>query len=749
MADLASLGIVVKTTGVKEATRELDGLTREGKEAEKQADRVSKKWSAAGKAIGVGVAAGIGVAGLALKKYFQNTIEAERVQAQLAARIKSTGGAARLSLIDLNKMAEALQFKTTFDDESIGEVQALLLTFTKIGNETFPKATEAVLNLSTAMGTDLNSAALQVGKALNDPVKGITALARAGVQFSETQKQTIKDLVKTGDVAGAQTLILKELETQMGGAAEAARNTLGGALKALSNSFDNLLEGDSGDAGVKGTREAIEDFNRTLNDPDIKRGVDDIVGGLVRIANTAVQTISMLADFSRSVRDAFSSTQDKSYMGLLEQRTRLADKLNVAETRWSTRLGAAVGANSAAKDLQAQLDALDKIILARQKLENKADFSGVSATVSGGGKPKPEEDEDEEDKKTGGGRTRAAREMPNFAKEDAEDLRRLIAQVAEADTAFESLSATLAGPLQAAQFQYKQNLQEITELGTKAGRSTAEIAAAKALETKRYEEERAEIEKSLDVFGQLTEAKQFELDLMGLSNVERQTAIDLQRLGRQATEEEVEAVRALNQAYEDTNRTIEAMDDFRRSASDNLSDFIKGTKSAKEAALDFLGSVADMLIEMAAKQLVAKAFGEQGSTGGGTGGGGWLSAIMGAFGGSGSGDAGSLADLFSGDWGFASGGWTGNGPRNKAAGIVHGQEGVLNADAMRNVGITNLQRLNSGAKFSDLSAANGSNVTNITNATTFLLPARYTPQTQSQIAQGTQRVQSRESRRNG
>lgn len=56
----------------------------------------------------------------------------------------------------------------------------MLLTFTRIGKDVFPKAVGPILNVSTAMGTDLNSAALQVGKALNDPAKGINALSRAG-----------------------------------------------------------------------------------------------------------------------------------------------------------------------------------------------------------------------------------------------------------------------------------------------------------------------------------------------------------------------------------------------------------------------------------------------------------------------------------------------------------------------------------------------------------------------------------------
>lgn len=84
-----------------------------------------------------------------------------------------------------------MQSVTTYGDETVIEAQALLLTFTKIGKETFPQALESTLNVATAMGTDLKSAALQVGKALNDPVLGMTALSRSGIQFTEDQKKKL------------------------------------------------------------------------------------------------------------------------------------------------------------------------------------------------------------------------------------------------------------------------------------------------------------------------------------------------------------------------------------------------------------------------------------------------------------------------------------------------------------------------------------------------------------------------------
>jgi hypothetical protein len=78
----------------------------------------------------------------------------------------------------------------------------LLLTFTGIGKDVFPGATKAVVDLGIAMaGGDVNNAnfkasAIQVGKALNDPIKGVTALSKVGVSFTKQQKDQIKALVK-------------------------------------------------------------------------------------------------------------------------------------------------------------------------------------------------------------------------------------------------------------------------------------------------------------------------------------------------------------------------------------------------------------------------------------------------------------------------------------------------------------------------------------------------------------------------
>lgn len=218
-------------------------------------DNGMKAVSSAMKTLGVAVSIGT-----AFQKFIDATSEAQFAQAQLKSALGSTGYAAGQSRDALNDHAAALQKVTAFGDDAVNGAQALLLTFTKIRGDVFPKATTAVLDMAQAMGTDLKSAALQVGKALNDPVLGVGALARAGVQFSQQQKDVIESLMKTGQVAKAQEIILKELETQFGGSAKAARNTFGGALAALKVAFEDLFE-----ASEESTGGIVQGINNITN----------------------------------------------------------------------------------------------------------------------------------------------------------------------------------------------------------------------------------------------------------------------------------------------------------------------------------------------------------------------------------------------------------------------------------------------------------------------------------------------------
>lgn len=173
--------------------------------------------------------------------------QAEGAAAQLQAALTSTGNAAGLTKKELLDLSASLEGKTILDGDSITQAQSVLLTFTKIKKGVYEEALPAIVDMATRLGgdgpADLQGATIQVGKALNDPIKGITALGKAGVSFSEDQKVMIKSLVETGDVAGAQAIILGELKTEFGGSAEAAAKAGTGPLKQFEVQIGNVKEG--------------------------------------------------------------------------------------------------------------------------------------------------------------------------------------------------------------------------------------------------------------------------------------------------------------------------------------------------------------------------------------------------------------------------------------------------------------------------------------------------------------------------
>lgn len=188
-----------------------------------------------------GVGALMAVGG-ALKYSIDQAAEMQQIMAQTEAVIRSTGGAAGMTAQDVSDLSSALAENSTFADDAVQKGANLLLTFTNIGADVFPLATQAMLDMATAMGTDASGGAIQLGKALNDPTEGVSALTRVGVTFTEEQKQLIKSLQETGDVAGAQKIILAELNKEFGGSAAAQVDTYAGQMKQLQNQIDNLAE---------------------------------------------------------------------------------------------------------------------------------------------------------------------------------------------------------------------------------------------------------------------------------------------------------------------------------------------------------------------------------------------------------------------------------------------------------------------------------------------------------------------------
>ena len=268
-----TLDLVAKTAGF------VQGMSKAERESAKWKRNVKKNIDETGRALKNLSIIASGALAASFGAVVAASARQEAAIKQVEQRLISTGNAAGKTSEGLQKVASELQRTTTFGDESVLEMQSILLTFTNIRGEIFDRTLPAILDLSTAMGSDLKSSALQLGKALNDPVKGVSALAESGIQFTDSQKKIISQMVSTGDTAGAQTMILKELETQFGGAATAAADTFGGALKQVQNAFGDLLENPS---GLEANKEALKEFADFLQDPAIVKAANDLTSALIK-----------------------------------------------------------------------------------------------------------------------------------------------------------------------------------------------------------------------------------------------------------------------------------------------------------------------------------------------------------------------------------------------------------------------------------------------------------------------------------
>ena len=232
-------------------------------QVEKDAKAAGEKGGkAAGKSWGSNFLSTVGtaIAIVGAEKMFDSMIsgaeEAERVNKATAAVIKSTGGAAHVTEAQISDLGNAIMKKTGIDDESIKAGANMLLTFRNVrdetgkGNNIFDQATSTLTDMTAALtggnvsAESLRAKAVMLGKALNDPVAGMSALSRSGVTFTDQQKEQVKAMVKSGNVLGAQKLILKELNKEFAGSAAAyatPMSRLKTATKELSESMGTAL----------------------------------------------------------------------------------------------------------------------------------------------------------------------------------------------------------------------------------------------------------------------------------------------------------------------------------------------------------------------------------------------------------------------------------------------------------------------------------------------------------------------------
>ncbi len=260
--------------GLSRSERAMRRLARVGGTVSQSLGRVAGSWRTW--LVGLGAVAGI-------RALVNATVRQEQALARVDVRLRGIGDATQLTTRGLADMAAELQRVTTFGDEAILEAQGLLLTFENLreaDTALFGRATETVLDLAAAMGTDLRSAAIALAKALDDPARGLDGLSRSGTTFTKEQQSVIRSLFETGREAEAMGFVLDRVDSQVGGTAEAMRDTLGGALDSLGNAWGDLLEQSSDTETLRIEIERITAALSSREAADNARAIGDAVAGI-------------------------------------------------------------------------------------------------------------------------------------------------------------------------------------------------------------------------------------------------------------------------------------------------------------------------------------------------------------------------------------------------------------------------------------------------------------------------------------
>lgn len=249
--------------------------------------------------------------------------KADRKLRQLADTAGVFGKFSREGTQRMQEFAQATMFKVGVDDELIKSAQGILLTFksvaesAKFTGDIFDRATVAAADLAAAGFGDIEGNAKQLGKALQDPLKGLTALTRSGVTFTQEEKKKIRSLVEANKLYEAQTLIMQAVENQVGGTAEAAvsdwdkvklkfedlQEQIGTALlpavDQLGQKFADWLESPEGKQALEDFVQKFEDFSTWLTSAEGQAAIDDLV-----------DSMETLLGFLKGVADALATVYD-------------------------------------------------------------------------------------------------------------------------------------------------------------------------------------------------------------------------------------------------------------------------------------------------------------------------------------------------------------------------------------------------------------------------------------------------------
>jgi hypothetical protein len=635
----------------------MDSVSVKARQAGEAADDAGKRWTSFGESIGLAVRTGTlalgGLAAGALALVIKNSVEAENSMAQLNAVLRSSGQDANFSAEQIKGMADTISKASTFSGTEVTDAATRLLSYSGIAKEQFAPALQVAIDQATRLGISVTQSAEIVGRALESPTKAAAALAQQGfgAAFTDSVRESIKALEDAGREAEAQKIIIDILNESYGGASVAARDTLGGALKALKITVGNLLEGDAEGEGLKGLRQSIEDLIKTLDDPQVKSGFAGFIEESLQLVGVLAQLVAMLGE-AKDKLDAFGIQQVGGTANVRDLAQIRYERANIEQEQAARssgtsdtflgRLGRgwagagnAFGLNTVSgmsdKDLEKRLAQLRD--LEDQSIALFGDTSKPRVLINQGnpGDPQPSlRPMAQRNPVAPAGTTDTSTRKAALSEEDraAQQLERTYQRLMDRYAEEIALGRDASEEAKVRYMIEHEGLQ-----GLDAARQKALITQAQLNDQKMVE---AELQRSMyemdGPYIAMLNDLQAERAALGLSNDELEIRANLLRAGVSRESDWgktiAENTRQLQQERRATNDQIDAMDSVRDAGKDLFMGAATSADSFGDVAINALERLRNRMLEMAAERLMDQIFGVYGTTQTGSAGG-WMSSIGG------------------------------------------------------------------------------------------------------------------------
>lgn len=322
----------------------------------------------------------LAIAGLAfaLTSAVRVASRAERQFAKLEGILKATGGSAQLTLVEIEKLAQSIGKETLASTQGVRDAAGVLLTFKSVTGETFKDALRLSQDLAEVGFGSVKTAALQLGKALEEPEIGLSALRRVGVSFTEQQKEQIKTLDFLGKKQQAQSIILKALNEQVGGTGVNAAKGLAGALDTLNEEFTIFIEKNvlvkfvlaSVTGLLKTLNFLFKDFESTLR----SLNVGELEKELAKVNEQIEKESANLKELELDIESSFNASS--RLMRLEEKKAKILEALNKAQADQKRKQDAV---NKAIAE-QSKAEILLEDLARKRALSNKREIENLGKT---------------------------------------------------------------------------------------------------------------------------------------------------------------------------------------------------------------------------------------------------------------------------------------------------------------------------------------------------------------------------------